>query len=230
MSSREVSPEQIRCALRQRYLFFIFVVAIYSFSSELAFSQIVQLPSTGTFSLQTSVLAPDSGAAYLGGNQRSAGGSRSLGPGSQALGGTTTSASAMVRATIIDLNELDIMIRSQAGTKPAVPDLVSNQSKPSQYSSTAKGSPLKNAEYEYLASLTHTEKKVPSQMSSDTNYYLALAGNAKQQRHWAAVELYYKLAWESLPEARRESVSKALFDARSKPVDDLLKNPKSAAK
>jgi len=136
----------------------------------------------------------------------------------------------MVRATIIDLNELDIMIRSQSGTKPAVPDLVSNQSTPSQYASTVKGSPAKNAEYEYLAALTHPEKKDSSQMNPDTNYYLALASNAKQQRHWAAVELYYKLAWESLPEARRESVSKALFEARSKPVVDSLKNPKSAAK
>ena len=123
MTLREVSPEQILCAFRQRCMAFVFVVAIWPFSPELAFSQIVQLPSTGTFSLQTSVLAPDSGAAYLGGNQRSAWGSRSLGPGSQALGGTTTSARAMVRATIIDLNELDIMIRSQAGTKPAIPDL-----------------------------------------------------------------------------------------------------------
>jgi len=230
MSSRKVSPKQMSRAFRKRCMVFVFILAICPFSTEFAFSQIVQLPSTGTFSLQTSVLAPDSGSAYLGGNQRSAAGNGSLGPGSQASGGTTTSASAMVRATIIDLNELDIMIRSQAGTKPAVADLVSNQSKPSQYASTVKRSPEKNAEYEYLAALTHTEKKDFSQMSSDTNYYLALASTAKQQRHWAAVELYYKLAWESLPEARRESISKALLDARSKPVVDSLKNPKSAAK
>ena len=90
-----------------------------------------------------------------------------------------------------------------------------NQSRPSQYASGQKGVPLKNAEYEYLAAITHREKTGPDQMSSDATYYLSLASNAKQQRHWAAVELYYKLAWESLPEGRRESVLKSLLEARS---------------
>ena len=206
------------------------VLAIYLAFTQAGFSQIVQLPSTGTFSLQTSVLVPDSGSAYLGGNQRDARGSRSLGP-SLASGSAMTSSSAMVRATIIDLNELDTMIRSQAGTKPVEPDLVSNRSQPSKYASTVKGSPSKNADYEYLAAMSHpTDKKDTNYASSDTTYYLALARNATQNRHWAAVELYYKLAWESLPVARRESVSRALLEARSKPVVDPLKNPKSGEK
>lgn len=179
------------------------------------FSQIVQLPTAGTFSLQTSVMVPDSGSAELGGYRRNAVGSQSLGPGSLASGASRTSAMATVRATIIDLNELDLMIRSQAGSKPTSPDFVSNQSRPSQYASGQKGVPLKNAEYEYLAAITHREKTGPDQMSSDATYYLSLASNAKQQRHWAAVELYYKLAWESLPERRRESVLKSLLEARS---------------
>lgn len=79
-----------------------------------------------------------------------------------------------------------------------------------------KGAPLKNAEYEYLAAITHQERTGPDPMNSDATYYLSLAANAKQQRHWAAVELYYKLAWESLPEGRRESVLKSLVEARSK--------------
>ena len=228
MSSIKFASIPFRVSFNQ--LFLITGLASCLFSTETAFSQIVQLPSTGTFSLQTSVLAPDSGSASLGGNQRNASGSRSLGPGSVAAGSSRTSASAMVRATIIDLNELDIMIRSQAGSRPTAPDLVSNPSKPSQYASTVKGSPIRNADYSYLVALTHTEKAGPDQISSDTTYYLALANNAKQQSHWAAVELYYKLAWESLPEARREGVSKALLEARSKPASDSLKNTKSAAK
>ena len=228
MSTIKIASRQFPIHLRQ--LLLATGLSICFISSETAFSQIVQLPSTGTFSLQTSVLAPDSGSAYLGGNLRNASGSRSLGPGSIATGSSGTSASAKVRATIIDLNELDIMIRSQAGSKPTVPDLVSKQSTPSQYASTIKRSPTKNPDYEYLATLTHTEKAGADQISSDTSYYLALASNAKQQRHWAAVELYYKLAWESLPEARREGVSNALLQARSKPISDPLKNAKSAAK
>ena len=196
-------------------------------SVESAFAQTVQLPTVGTFSLNTSVLAPDSGTAYLGGNRRYAAGSQSLGPGSLASGVSSSAASASVRATIIDLNELDLMIRSQAGSKPTTPDLDSYQSKPSKYASGSKGKPMQSAEYEYLAAITHQEKAGPDQISSDTTYYLSLANNAKQQRHWAAVELYYKLAWQSLPESRRESVLKLLDDSRRKAVQE---KPKSSAR
>ena len=182
--------------------------------SNVAIAQIVQLPTTGTFSLQTSVMAPDSGSAYLGGNRRYSAGSRSLGPGSIASGMTSTTASVTARATIIDLNELDLMIRSQAGSKPTVPDLVASRSRPSQYATEQNGKLQQSAGYEYLAALTHREKESPQHANSDTAYYLSLANNAKQQRHWASVELYYKLAWESLPEARRESVLKSLVEAR----------------
>ena len=195
-----------------------------------AFSQIVQLPTTGTFTLQTSVLAPDSGTAYLGGNRRYSAGSQSLGPGSSAIGSTRYAASVTARATIIDLNELDLMIRSQAGSKSTVPDLVGSRSKPSQYAGGKKGVQSQSAEYEYLAALTHREKASPEQTNSDTAYYLSLANNAKQQRHWASVELYYKLAWESLPEARRESVLQSLLVARSKPANEKDQNSKSGAK
>ncbi len=193
-------------------------------------SQIVQLPSTGTFTLQTSALVPDSGSANLGGNQRYSAGSQSIGPGSLAYGASSTAASVTARATIIDLNELDLMIRSQAGSKPSVPDLVANRSLPSQYAWGQKGTKLQNAEYEYLAALTHREKASSVQANSDTTYYLSLANNAKQHRHWAAVELYYKLAWDSLPEARRESVLQSLLNARSKPESETDKKSKTGAK
>ncbi len=192
-----------------------------------AVAQTVQLPTVGTFSLNTSVLAPDSGTAYLGGNRRSAVGSQALGPGSSAFGTSSSAASASVRATIIDLNELDLMIRSQAGSKPTIPDLHSYQSKPSKYATATKGTAMQNAEYEYLAAITHTEKTGSEQISSDTSYYLSLAANARQQRHWAAVELYYKLAWQSVPESRRESVLKSLAEARRKAA---IEQSKSIAK
>ena len=218
-----------RIGRKSRLVFFaLSVFALVPASN--AVSQIVQLPTTGTFTLQTSVLAPDSGSAYLGGNRRYSAGSQSLGPGSSAIGSTRTAASVTARATIIDLNELDLMIRSQAGSKPVVPDLVGIRSKPSQYPGGKKGTQLQSAEYEYLAALSYREKASPEQANSDTAYYLSLANNAKQQRHWASVELYYKLAWESLPEARRESVLQSLLVARSKPANDTDKKSPSTAK
>ena len=198
---------------------------------ESARAQVVQIPTVGTFSLSTTVMVPDSGSAYLGGNHRGALGSNSLGPGSIARGATQTSSGVSVHATIIDLNELDLMIRSQAGSKPTVPDLVGARSKPSQYSTTPKGTVTKNAEYEYLAALSHTERAESGNVTSDTAYYLSLANDARQQRHWAAVELYYKLAWDSLPVKRRESVLKTLVEARNKPeVDPKSEKKKTSAK
>ena len=200
----------------RRFVLVLQTVAVFAsipFGS--VYSQIVQLPTSSTFSLQTSVMVPDSGSAALGGYRRNAIGSQSSGPGSLASGASRALAMATVRATIIDLNELDLMIRSQAGSNPISPDFSSKQSRPSQYASGQKGVPLKNAEYEYLAAITHQERTGKEPMSSDATYYLNLASNAKQQRHWAAVELYYKLAWESLPERRRESVLKSLLEARS---------------
>ena len=200
------------------------IAILSSIPTGFAIAQTVQLPTVGTFSLNTSVLAPDSGTAYLGGNRRNAIGNQSLGNGSSAFGSTSSAASTSVRATIIDLNELDLMIRSQAGNKPTVPNLNSHSSKPSKYVSSIHAAAIQNAEYEYLSALTHTEKAGSEQMSSDTTYYLSLATNARQQRHWAAVELYYKLAWQSLPESRRESVLKSLAEARRKPAVEPSKS------
>ncbi len=177
-------------------------------------SQVVQLPTIGTFSIQTSVIAPDSGSAYLGGNRTGATGTRSLGPGAIASGTSRTLGSAYVKATIIDLNELDQMIRSQAGSKPSNSNFPPSPTKPYQYPAGQKGKPAQNAEYAYLAALTHQEPDSQQQLNSDTNYYLSLANNAKRNRHWASVELYYKLAWESLPESRRIIALKSLEVAR----------------
>ncbi len=197
------------------------------FAPSVGLAQVVQLPTTGTFSIQTSVLAPDSGSAYLGGSRRGASGTRSLGPGAIASGTTRSYGSASVRATIIDLNELDQMIRSQAGSKPSIPDFSSSPNKPYQYPSGQKGKPEQKAEYEYLAALTHQEPVTQQQVSSDPNYYLSLANNAKRNRHWASVELYYKLAWESLPESRRMMALESLESARlASKSNDLKLTPK----
>lgn len=177
-------------------------------------AQVVQLPTTGTFSLQTSVMAPDSGSAFLGGSRASSASTRSLGPGSIASGGSARAGMATVQATIIDLEELDQMIRSQAGSKPFLPDLATPPKKKWQYHFGNNPKPSAKAEYEYLAALTHVGPTSPSQMSSDVTYYLSLANNAQKSGHWASVELYYKLAWQSLPESRRQSVLASLEEAR----------------
>lgn len=177
--------------------------------------QIVQLPTVGSFSLQNSVSVPDSGSAYLGGSSNGIAGNSSRGVGQRAIGSQMSSASASVRATIIDLNELDRMIRSQTGPKPTVPDLSAKLSTATPYSLQPKGSQARKAEYEYIAALSHAAV-TPERMTDDSKYYLSLAANARQMGHWNAVELYYKLAWESLPESRRENALRALAESKQK--------------
>lgn len=81
-----------------------------------ASAQVVQLPSFRTFSYSGSVLVPDSGSAYLGGVNRSAISSQRRGFGGRgfgrSLGQSSSASSAVVSATIIDLDEMDREIRS----------------------------------------------------------------------------------------------------------------------
>ncbi|SMP41094.1 hypothetical protein SAMN06265222_101536 [Neorhodopirellula lusitana] len=79
-------------------------------------AQVVQLPSVRQFSYRGSVLVPDRGTTYLGGNSSSASGwsSRRIpglpsNPGSR-LGSTSTAGGASVSVTIIDLDEMDRQI------------------------------------------------------------------------------------------------------------------------
>lgn len=83
-------------------------------------AQVVQLPSLNTFSVQTSVLVPDSGNAYLGGTNRSSHWMASRGPGWGPLGrnrgraGGANSSGMSVTATIIDNAELDTLVLEEA--------------------------------------------------------------------------------------------------------------------
>tara|TARA_R110002049_G_scaffold4601_5_gene32004 strand:+ start:15725 stop:16273 length:549 start_codon:yes stop_codon:yes gene_type:complete len=69
--------------------------------------QVVQLPSISTFSYSGSVVVPDGGTAFLGGNRASSSGvTRNGGLGNQ-LGSSQSVSQASVKATIIDLDEMD---------------------------------------------------------------------------------------------------------------------------
>jgi hypothetical protein len=51
--------------------------------------------------------------------------------------------------------------------------------------------------------------------SDATKYYLNLANLARQRGHWASVETYYRLAWQSLPQTRRDIALRSLEKSRS---------------
>jgi len=198
----------------------------------LAWAQIVQLPSSSMFSLSTSAAVPDRGSVGAGGMATGQLGSLSRGPGipNVAQGGNGGASSFDVRTTVIDLDELDRMIRSQATDNPEKPRLQQNDPRGfSRISASAKRS-VTRPDYDYLATLSGHGTGSPtisgngvSKQATRLNRrdydaiksYLELAHAAKQRGHWASVETYYKLAWETLPESRRKSVLQDLEEART---------------
>lgn len=67
---------------------------------------VVQLPSFQTFSYSGTVVVPDSGAGYLGGNRSSASGARRRAF-NRAFGSSLGNSQASVAPTIVDHNEID---------------------------------------------------------------------------------------------------------------------------
>jgi hypothetical protein len=109
----------------------------------------------GTFSIQTTVSVPDSGSTYAGGGRYTASGGSRQGT-SRASGGLTLANGTSVHATVIDLNELDKLIRSQSGSKPFEPDLAQEKSsvKPHSIGNSEKVDPP--PQYAYLMAMSHS--------------------------------------------------------------------------
>ncbi|EMI19868.1 hypothetical protein RMSM_03210 [Rhodopirellula maiorica SM1] len=77
--------------------------------SGVATAQTVQLPSIESFSYSGSVVVPDRGTAFLGGNRSASFGSRRSGL-QRGFGSSQSISQATVSATIIDLKEMDRQI------------------------------------------------------------------------------------------------------------------------
>lgn len=85
----------------------------------------------------------------------------------------------------------------------------------------------KQADYEYLANLSHvpTAKEYSMTALEDTQYFLSQAALARSNGHWAAVEVYYQLAWQALPEAKKQS---ALRRLQTSDVDEAVARSKQS--
>ncbi|MFN7731164.1 MAG: hypothetical protein ACK5OB_04630 [Pirellula sp.] len=195
-------------------------------------AQVVQLPSMGTFSLSTTVAAPDRGSVFAGGNGGGANGSVSRGYGNTAIGSQKGASSVSVKTTVIDLDELDRMIRSQAGTKSTIPSLAQTDPRLHSRIPASPRGRIARPEYDYLAALSGHTGDAPNVSGygathttydrEATKYYLERAHLAKQRGQWASVEMYYRLAWNSLPEQRRQAALSALSDARARMSEERV--------
>ncbi len=200
------------------YLAGLLALSFHGFiAADHARGQVVQLPSAGTFNLSTSVAVPDSGSASLGSSGFGRSGSAGRGPlglgssyGSN-LGGSGVS----VRATVIDLAELDSMIRSQSGKNPTSPMLHSADPREPIHVRTAPRRRNDSPEYDYLAALSRNGNVVDSFDPDAVKFYLGMAEQARSRGTWSSVELYYTLAWKNLPPSRREAALQELAKARA---------------
>jgi hypothetical protein len=183
-------------------------------------AQVVQLPSVGTFSISTSVAVPDRGNMAVGGLGTASSGRLQRGPGigPYAAGGTRGGTHASLHTTVIDLDELDRMIRSQTGKYPSTPELASTDPNPHVRIPTKPRGRIARPEYDYLMALSGHGQVVQHQDMDAVRYYLTLAEHARLKGNWAAVKLYYEQAWNHLPEKRRVAVLEALSQARTQSI------------
>ncbi|MCU0718874.1 MAG: hypothetical protein MUC83_04160 [Pirellula sp.] len=191
----------------------------------------VQLPTQGTFSIQSSVSVPDGGEMNLGGNVRYGAGSVQRG-GAKAIGSSYGAANASVKATIIDLDELDRLIRSEANPRPipvdwskVAPPKVGNDFNHDQ------ALPDRPPAYAYMMAMS-TKPSEKKNSIEDARYYLSLASDARRRGHWTSVELYYQMAWDALPENRKQVATEAFVKAKEKKSEDekMKKQPSNSKK
>lgn len=188
-------------------------------------AQTVQLPNHRHFSLRSSAQIPDGGSSHLGGIQRD-GSYNSRTPAGITNSRTRGSSGTSVHATVIDLNELDRMIRCQSEEKPVKLRLPSYENS----QSTQQGTVARNkigckeppARYDYIMSMSHdagsTRPETTKPSLEDARYYLQFADKATRRGEWSNAEFFYNLAWDNLPPERRTTALKELLEARAERI------------
>ncbi len=189
-----------------------FALAFSFMHASNGFAQVVQLPNLKTFSISGGVAVPDQGQTELSSHQRNALGSGRTRTG-QSFSQSASSGTTSVRSTIINLQELDLMIRNEACHKPQPIVLGPNHPKivPHEHLSRACTEPA--PAYAYMMTMSH-DPKVLRPNNEDAHYYLELAKKSVRTKNWSNVELYYSLAWQHLPQSKRDSAVKELLAAR----------------
>lgn len=185
-------------------------------------AQTVQLPNYRKFSLHNSHSVPDQGSVQSGRNNASHL-SRTSRPGQSGFSSSQASNGATVHATVIDLDELDRMIRCQCedrASKIRLPSLEKSQThRHGTVARTKPGVKETPASYDYLLAMSHTDHVTANKDQhgnlSDARYYLNYADRAVRNREWSNAEFYYKLAWENLPANRRTQAVLDLLEARA---------------
>lgn len=196
------------------------LVALVGLFALPASGQTVQLPSYQWFSVNTSVMAPDRGGAYLGGVKRSALGAKQFGRGplfgNRALGGSSGSSSTSVHVTVIDHEELDRAVLAEARRRrgdipsgafaPGVTRL-SNQLSDSAASNASQPQEQGLLSVAEIRRLNAQRKKA----SQDEARRLAAQGwEAEQQGSTGAAKIFYQMAYRRADTELKQQIAPRL--------------------
>ncbi len=166
-----------------------------------ALGQVVQLPTFNYFTIQTSVLAPDSGRGYLGGARRGAYGRSSRGVpgfrglpgagrlfGDRALGAAGGTRAVSVRATIIDHDQWDQAILAAASA-------ASDGDRATRSEGTgheaASGSVNK---LQSLAEIRRQNSARQNARSTEAERLLAQGDEAESEGKYGVARIFYRMA------------------------------------
>lgn len=240
-NSQKPKPECLR-SMR-----FILAILAMAFVPNQAYSQIIRLPTVRNFSVNTSVLVPDRGSSFLGGNAYGGYGSSSysgLTP-NRAFSGGVGNSFVSTHVTITDLDELDRAIlaaanRSAFSATPSedrVPSdvmenmlkkqqdaLAGNYSPPVRYNETPRQQfHQRYRTYGYATQPASVPMSRYESTEEDLKFYLLKAQQAKTAGRWAAAQVFYEQAWNLISDERKSEYLAAIrkSDAPSKSTPRL---------
>ncbi|HAY82372.1 MAG TPA: hypothetical protein DCY79_21400 [Planctomycetaceae bacterium] len=215
------------------------------------FAQAVQLPTFQVFSVDTSVLVPDRGQAYLGGVKRARSGSTTRGiPGlsglpyanrltkNRGIGLERSATGAYVTATIIDNAELDRQVRARATRPAALPVhqvlvqqradfLAKHLARPAadtdrHRTHNALANPPDAAEA--LAQIRKQNALAHSQRQAKAHRYIAKGKAAEKAGKRSLARTYYKMAAKDADEDIRRQLIARIQYLQDPTADQLVQN------
>jgi hypothetical protein len=168
-----------------------------------ACAQTVQLPSFRWFSVNTSVLVPDRGGAYLGGVSRSVRGSTRYGTpgpwrltGNRSLSGSASGGATTVHATVIDHAAMDRAVLAEAarrrGARPAGSGELAAFSR--DISAGARSQTATNAGLMSVAEIRQRNAQRKAAEQHEAEQFFAQGQQAEQQGRHGAAKIYYQMA------------------------------------
>jgi hypothetical protein len=172
--------------MRQTYLPFSSVLAcIMMLAQDVSAQQqqVVQQPTLRTFSVNTSVLAPDQGSASLGGLRSSSSQRSQRGPWNSRspVNNRWSASGASVVVSIIDLKEMDRAILQEPKTLRQ------------EDAATARSKAISQLK---VTGMSETDLE-------DVDYFLTRAQEARHQRRWEGMDVFLQLAKSKIPAGKR---------------------------